>query len=65
MSSYDPNDGYEKCVQCGELTRDTERVCPICRGVARPQKKSRGTGRKPAYFQPGNPTRRIRAHDHA
>lgn len=65
MSSYDPNDGYERCIKCGELTRDVERICPICRGSERPKRKGRGVGRKPTYFQPGNPTGRNRVHDHA
>lgn len=41
MSKYDPDDGYEACTQCGELTTDVDRVCGICRGdVSVPKKKT-------------------------
>lgn len=63
MSKYDPDDGYKSCVRCGELTSDPERICPICKGeIVIPKRKSKGLGRKPTYYQPGNPTHRKHNH---
>lgn len=63
MSVYDPDDGLEPCTKCGQLTRQEDRVCLVCKGIIKPPKrKSRGGGRKPSYHQPGNPTRRKRNH---
>jgi len=63
MSVYDPDDGYEPCVKCGELTQDSDRLCGLCKGLyKRPKLRSfirGGSGySKPRYHNPGNPTRR-------
>lgn len=63
MSKYDPDDGYEECLKCGELTREPSRMCGTCSGVIVPKKqKVRGARRKPSYYNPGNPTRRKHNH---